>query len=56
MATREKPKVISLEYAVNYILESDDSDIDSSVGGLSSAEEERLDDDLLGYGSNADEK
>ena len=56
MASRERPKVISLEYAVNYMLESDGSDIDSSVGGLSSDEEERLDDQLLGYGSNIDEE
>ena len=35
-------KAICLAEAVNYCLQSDDSDLDSSVGSLSSDEEEKL--------------
>ena len=52
MANAAKSSKISLEDAVNYMLESDGSDIDSSHGGISSDEEERLDDQLLGVGSD----
>ena len=53
MATNRK---ISLEAAVNYMLETDDSDVDSSHGGLDSDEEERLDLELLGYYSDDSER
>ena len=56
MASSSKSRNISLADAVNYMLESDDSDIDSSQGGLSSDEEEKLDDILLGFGSDYDER
>ena len=36
-------KAISPAEAVNYCLQSNDSDIDSSAGGLSSDEEEKVD-------------
>jgi len=38
------------------VLNSGDSDVDSSIGGLSSDEEEAIDNALLGYGSDLDEK
>ena len=40
-------KAISLAEAVNYCLQSDANDLDSSVGGLSSDEEEKVDNLLL---------
>ena len=40
-------KAISLAEAVNYCLQSYDSDLDSSVGGLSRDEEEKVDNLLL---------
>ena len=40
-------KAISLAEAVNYCLQNDDSDLDSSVGGLSSDEEGKVDNLLL---------
>ena len=40
-------KTISLAEAVNYCPQDDDSDLDSSVGGLSSDEEEKVDNLLL---------
>lgn len=52
MANAGRSSKISLDDAVNYMLESDCSDIDSSQGGLSSDEEEKLDDQLLGIGSD----
>ncbi|XP_057291023.1 piggyBac transposable element-derived protein 4-like [Hydractinia symbiolongicarpus] len=55
MAKAGSSRRISLEDAVNYMLETDDSDIDSCHGGLSSDEEERIDNALLGYYSDWDE-
>ncbi|XP_066928024.1 piggyBac transposable element-derived protein 5-like, partial [Clytia hemisphaerica] len=49
MATSKNTKCFDLNYAVNYMLDSDNSDIDSSRGGLDSDEEEKLDDLLMGY-------
>ena len=43
----KKLKAISLVEAVNYCLQSDDSHLDSSVGGLPSDEEEKADNLLL---------
>ena len=40
-------KVISLAELVNFCLQSDDSDLDSSVGGWSSDDEEKVDNLLL---------
>ena len=40
-------KAMSLEEAVNCCLQSNDSDLDSSVGGLSCGEEEKVDNLLL---------
>ena len=40
-------KAMSLAEAVNSCLQSNDSDLDSSVGGLSSDEEEKVDNLLL---------
>jgi len=45
MATSRKK--ISLESAIEFCLNSDDSDVDSSVGGFSSDEQEELDNLLL---------
>ena len=45
-------KAISLAKAVNYCLQSHDSDLDSSVGGFSSDEEEKVDNVLLEDYSN----
>lgn len=55
MATSKNTKRYDLNYAVNYMLDSDNSDIDSSQGGLDSDVEERLDDLLMGYGSDYDQ-
>ena len=40
-------KAIFLAEVVNYCLQSDDRDLDSSDGGLSSDEEEKVDNSLL---------
>lgn len=40
-------KNISLDSAIEYCINSDDSDIDSSIGGLTSDEEEEIDNLLL---------
>ena len=40
-------KAIFLAEAVNYCLQSNDSDLDSSVGGLSNDQEEKVDNLLL---------
>ena len=40
-------KAIFLAEVVNYCLQSDDRDLDSSAGGLSSDEEEKFDNSLL---------
>ena len=55
MANAGSSKCFDLGYAVSYMLDSDNSDIDSSHGGLESEEEEELDDLLMGYGSDNDE-
>lgn len=46
MAVRKKK--FDLQYAINYVL-NDDNDSDSSVGGMSSDEEEGLDNLLMSY-------
>ena len=46
MASRKKQS-IPLQQALDYVLDSDyDTDLDSSTGGMSSAEEEELDKQL----------
>jgi len=50
MATSKNTKRYDLNYAVNYMLDSDNSDIDSSQGGLDSDVEL-----LMGYGSDYDQ-
>ena len=40
-------KNFSLEFAVEYCMNSDDSDVDSSIGSLTSDEEEEIDNLLL---------
>ena len=52
MAKRKVP----IEEAVKFMIQSDESDIDSSHGGMSSDEEELLDDALLGMDTDFDEK
>lgn len=51
MAKRKVP----IEEAVKFMIQSDESDIDSSHGGMSSDEEELLDDALLGMDTYFDE-
>ena len=46
---------VSLEDAINFMLNSDDSDIDSCHGGMESDEEEILDDEFCGDDSDVDE-
>ena len=36
-----------MQYAVDFCLQTDESDIDSDVGGMISAEEEEIDSQLL---------
>ena len=38
-----RPSTISSKEAIDFCLESDGSDLDSSIGGLSSDEEEEVD-------------
>ena len=40
-------KMVPLERAVAYMLESDESNVDSDCGGMYSKEEESLDDGLM---------
>lgn len=49
MASRNS-KSIPLQQALDFLLESDDNDLDSSTGGMSSGEEEELDELLTGGG------
>ena len=56
MAKARSSKKISLENAVEYILQSQDSDINSWHGGMRSDEEENLNAALLGYQSDWDER
>ena len=54
MAKQVKP--ISLQDALDYCLQSDESDIDSSVEGLSSAEEDEINDLLTHQHSSCSER
>ena len=49
MSKVKNQKKISLDDAVQFVLDSDESDVDSCNDGLSSDEEEAIDNALLGF-------